>query len=127
MGASRDVALTGLPNRGISINTHAEAAISIDVVGSDSGVLFINKFTDGGTTTYVLPSLVDGKGKMYWFLNGQSTREIAVTAPSDCMMGVDSTYTTLTTTSNSSGDCGFCVCDGTNYFFFALSGTWTGT
>ena len=125
MGATRDVALTDLPFRGIVINTLAAAAASIDVEASDSGVLFINKYTT--KTTYTLPSLVEGKGKIFWFLNGQSTAEIAVTAPSDCMMGVDSTYTTLTTSTNSSGDNGFCVCDGTNYYFFALSGTWAGT
>lgn len=126
MGATRDVALTDLPFRGIVINTHTAAATSIDVEASDSGVLFINKFSTGGTTTYVLPSLAEGTGKVFWFLNGQSTRHIAVTAPSDCMMGSGSTYTTLTT-SSSSGDNGFCVCDGDNYYFFALSGTWGGT
>ncbi|GAF71174.1 unnamed protein product, partial [marine sediment metagenome] len=84
MGATRDVALSGLPIRGISIATLAEASASHTLVGSDSGVLFINKYTT--TTTYTLPSLVDGKGKIFWFLNAQSTGEIAVTAPSDCMM-----------------------------------------
>lgn len=124
---ARVVALTNLTFRGIIVNTHAEADGSIDVEGYDSGTMFINKYSSGGTTTYALPSLVDGTGKMFWFLNGQSTREIAVTAPSDSMMGVTETYTTLTTTSNSSGDCGFVVCDGTNYYFFAISGTWTGS
>lgn len=125
MGATRVVALNTLPFRGIIINTHTEGDGSIDVEAYDSGTLFINKFYTGGITTYTLPSLAEGKGKIFWFLNGQSTRHIRVTAPSACMMGVDGTYTTLTT-SSSSGDCGFCVCDGTNYFFFALFGTWAG-
>lgn len=125
MGATRDVAQIDIPFRGIIINTLAEADGSIDVEAYHSGTMFINKYTT--ITTYTLPSLVEGAGKIFWFLNGQSTAEIAVTAPSDCMMGVDDIYTTLTTSTNSSGDCGFCVCDGTNYFFFALSGTWAGS
>ena len=126
MGATRDIAQIDIPFRGIIINTHAEADGSIDVEGYHSGTTFINKYTSA-KTTYTLPSLVEGAGKMFWFLNGQSSQQIAVTAPSAIMMGVDGTYTTLTTTSNASGDCGFCVCDGTNYFFFALSGTWVGS
>jgi hypothetical protein len=125
MGATRDVCNIDIPIRGICINALADADASHTLVGSDSGTIFVNKYTT--TTTYTLPSLVDGTGKIFWFFNAQSTGEIAITAPSDCMIGEDSTYTTLTTTSNTSGDGGFVVCDGTSYYFFALQGTWNGS
>jgi hypothetical protein len=125
MGATRTIANIDIPVRGISIQTAAAATAAYTLVGSDSGVIFLNKYTT--TTTYTLPSLTDGTGKIFWFYNAQSTGEIAITAPSDCMIGEDDVYTTLTTTSNTSGDGGFVVCDGTNYFFFALQGTWNGS
>ena len=124
---SRDVALNELPMRGLAINADADNTNSFVLVGSDSGIIFINKETGTGVITYSLPSLVAGTGKIYWFYNAQTTQEIAITAPSDCMIGNTNTYTTLTTTSNDIGDSAFVTCDGTSYYFFAIAGTWSGS
>ena len=123
MGATRDVALTELPMRGISVNTLAGADSSITVVPSDSGILFVNKYTT--ETTYTLPAVADGAGKWFWFFNGQGSAAIKVAATTAIVLGIDSaTGTVITSGSNTSDSC-LVVGDGTNYFAFILDGSWT--
>lgn len=123
MGATRNVALTELPMRGIHINTLAEADASITVVPSDSGVLFVNKYTT--ETTYTLPLVADGAGKAFWFYNGQGSAAIKVAAQTAILMGGDSaTGTVLTSSSNTSDSC-VVFGDGTNYYGIILDGSWT--
>lgn len=123
MGATRDLALTELPIRGLSINPASGGSSAITVVPSDSGIMFINKF--GTETEYTLPLVAEGKGKMFWFYNAQSSTAVLVSAQTAILMGVNSaTGTTLTDGSNI-GDCCLVVGDGTNYFGFVLSGSWT--
>ena len=127
MGATRDIALNELPFRGISINAEADNVNAIIVVPSDSGVIFVNKESGTGTITYTLPAVALGAGKWFWFFNAQTTREIAVTALSACIISATSTYTTLTTSTNAIGDSGFIVGDGTYWYFFNIVGTWAGS
>ena len=107
--------------RGLVVN--ADTA-STTLVGADSGKMFLHTYTTNGT--YTLPALAAGKGKVFWFMNANTTSTLAITAPSDCMIGSDDTYTTLTSDAVA-GSCCMVVCDGTNYFCFEFSGTWSGS
>lgn len=124
MGAFRNVALTELPIRGISINADA-AGQTVNVVASDSGVMFVNK-EDAGVVTYNLPAVADAAGKMFWFFNAQATVNILVNAPADTMFaGNNLAADNVLADGPQCGDCGFVICDGTSYYFFGISGTWT--
>jgi len=123
MGAVRNVALSELPIRGISINADA-AGTTVNVVASDSGVMFINK-EDAGTVTYNLPAVATAAGKMFWFFDAQLTQALVINAPANTMfMGNDLAASTATSTAQA-GCSGFVICDGTSYYFFEIYGTWT--
>jgi len=118
------VALTELPIRGISINPDA-GGVTVNVVASDSGVMFMNK-EDASAVTYNLPAVADAAGKMFWFFNAQQTANIVINAPANTMfMANDLAASSATATGEACGDCGFVICDGTSYYFFEFNGTWT--
>ena len=120
---TRNIALNELPMRGISINTLSGANAAIAVVPSDSGILFVNKYTT--QTTYTLPPVAEGAGKAFWFYNGQGSAAIKVKAQSAILVGRDSvTGAVLTSASNVSDSC-VVFGDGTNYYAIILDGSWT--
>ena len=124
MGASRDIALSELPIRGVSIQTAADGDGSITVVPSDSGVIFVNKYITGNTT-YTLPAVALCAGKWFWFYNAQTTKTLIVDGDDTKMMGGGQTaYDSMTGTADT-GACGFILGDGTNYFFFEIARSWT--
>ena len=123
MGATRDVALTELPFRGISINPDA-AGTTVNVVASDSGVMFINK-EDASAVTYNLPAVADAKGKMFWFFEAQLSYGMVITAPANTMFMANDLAATTATATAQAGCAGFVICDGTSYYFFEIYGTWT--
>lgn len=125
MGATRDVALTELPFRGISINSTGGSA-TVNIVASDSGVIFINKYVDGDCT-YSLPPVAEGKGKMFWFFQAQNTKNMIVNAPANTMfMGNDLAASTANDkgTNIECGDCAMVIGDGTSYYFLEIYGDW---
>ena len=122
MGATRDVALSELNFRGISINPASEGSNTITVVASDSGLLFINKWATYHTT-YNLPAVAEGAGKMFWFYQGQATNNLIITAPAAIMITANAVNTTVTS-DNAYGSCGIVFGDGTNYYFIEIDGTW---
>lgn len=123
MGATRDVALTDLGFRGISINDATNGSAAVTVVPSDSGVMFVNEYASA--TTYTLPAVADGKGKWFWFYN-VGAGGIVVTALTACVVGLNNaaaTTVTFSTTSEMIGAGCFMQCDGTNYFVTPFAGT----
>ena len=126
MGATRDLALTGAPFRGIAINETGDSN-AVAVVASDSGILFINEFA--GTTTYTLPTVADMKGKWYSFYCNAAEAILVKGGTGDVMSGGNSGAATNNDKVTSGATIGsWCIvtCDGTNYFVFAGTGTWTG-
>ena len=124
MGATRDVALTELPLRGISINDATDGSTTVAVVASDSGVLFVNQ--QAGETTYTLPTVALGKGKWFWFFNQGAAGMVITSDTEDMIVGVNGVvYDTLSLTTGSAriGASALFFCDGTNYFAIAMSGT----
>ena len=122
MGATRDVALTELPFRGISINAEtSENVVAITVSPSDSGILFINKETNG-TVTYTLPAVADGKGKIFWFYEGTAkVIKLLITTTSIIGNATDKVASATAVL----GSCAFVIGDGDYYYLFAIAGTWT--
>ena len=108
--------------RGIS-TTPAAGQTAQTLVGSDSGMIFITHNT--ANITYTLPSLANGKGKVFWFMNCNTTSTLAITAPSTSMVCNDSATATTNTSDAVAGQWAMVTCDGTNYFCFEGSGTWT--
>ena len=125
MGATRDLALTSLPFRGIAINETGDSG-SVTVVASDSGLLFINEYA--GTTTYTLPTVADMKGKWYTFY-GNVAQDIVITGgTADVMSGGTASAVVDADKVTGGGAIGiWCavICDGTNYFVLPGVGTWT--
>lgn len=121
MGAARDIKLTNLPLRGISINSDAGGVTSIDVEASDSGIMFINK--EASTCTYTLPVVAEGAGKWFWFYSAV-TATLAITSPTAIVMGFDSATRTTITSNGTIGDCCMVIGDGTNYYAFVIYATW---
>lgn len=124
MGADRDVALTELPIRGISINTLADGGASHTLVGSDSGVIFINFYNS--TTTYNLPAVSAGKGKMFWFYAAVANDIIVYGPASSTIYGDGAIGQTLTGT-GAIGLCCMVIGDGTVYYAFEIAGSWATT
>ncbi len=122
MGATRDVALNELPIRGISINPESGDDVSITLVPSDSGVMFINKESTG-TVNYILPAVADAAGKWFWFYTAVA-QKIKVSAPTSTMYVGETTLQTDTFSASAIGESGMCICDGTYYYFLEISGTW---
>lgn len=123
MGATRDVALNELPVRGISINpiSASGGTTPITVVASDSGVMFVNRYASA--TTYNLPAVADGKGKMFWFYDGVGQTLIVYGPASSTVYGPTSLGQTLTGTADI-GICVMVVGDGDYYYAFCIHGGW---
>jgi len=124
MGATRDVALTELPFRGISLNAASGGSTTVTVVPSDSGVLLVNH--QAGATTYTLPTVALAKGKMFWFFNVGAGGIVITGASTDVMVGLNGAeYDTVTFSTGSAmiGASAAIFCDGTNYFCIPFAGT----
>ncbi len=100
--------------RGISTNVAATTAQTL--VASDSGMMFMNNST--GAMVYTLPTVALGKGKLYWFMNANTTGTLAITAPTTSMVCNDNGSATTNTSIAVAGLWAMVVCDGTNYFCF---------
>ena len=125
MGATRDVALNELPFRGLSINSTGAGA-TVNIVASDSGVIFINKYV-AGDCTYNLPSVADGKGKMFWFFQAQNSMNMIIAAPANTMFMADDLAATTANDKGTAIECGdsaMVIGDGTSYYFFEIYGAW---
>lgn len=122
VGVTRDVALTELPIRGISINTEAGDVTTITLVPSDSGILFVN-YESGGTVEYVLPAVADAAGKWFWFFTAVA-QIVKVTAPASTMYCGETALQTSNFSDSAIGEGGMCVCDGDYYYFFEICGSW---
>jgi len=124
MGATRDLAMTEMPMRGISINPESGGSAAITVVPSDSGLVFVNKYTTN--TVYTLPTATLCKGKYFWFFNAQATATIALTGgTADVMIGADDTAADTITDNNAIGNWAFVIGDGTNFYVITGVGTWS--
>lgn len=106
--------------RGIS-TTPAGGDTAQTLVGSDSGMIFITHNTSN--ITYTLPSLVNGKGKIFWFMNGNTTSTLTITAPTTSMIANNLVTATSSTCIADAGLWAMVVCDGTNYFCFSSGPT----
>lgn len=126
MGATRNTALNELNFRGISVNP-TSGTNTISIVPSDSGVMFINKNTDANTN-YVLPTTVaEGDGKIFWFLNAQTGKDMLITAPTNTLVAdntVIGNYVNMA--ANTIGYGAFVIGDGSKYYLFELGAlAWT--
>jgi hypothetical protein len=101
----------------------ATDATATTVTADDSGTLFINLSTSAHT--YNLPAVADGKGKHWLFYDADTTAAMKVASTAANIMGVDSATGTTLTDGSVLGDCVLIIGDGTNYFAFVISGTWT--
>ncbi len=124
MGATRDVALNELPIRGISINTLAGADATHTLVGSDSGVIFVNFYNSA--TTYNLPAVVDGKGKMFWFFAAVAANIVVYGPAASTIYGDGAIGRTLTGTGAIGLSC-MVIGDGDYYYAFEIAGSWATT
>ncbi len=102
--------------RGIRTNPASGGSTAIDVEAYDSGMIFINHFTTA--TTYTLPVVAEGKGKVFWFMNAQTTGTLVITSPTAIMVCNDNLTATTNTTDAVCGLWAMVVGDGTNYFCF---------
>ena len=95
------------------------------VTADDSGTLFINLGTSAHT--YTLPVVALGKGKCWFFYNGDGTTTIAITSGTAGVLMCDdnAAATTNTSTNHAVSDCCMVIGDGTYYYCFELHGTWT--
>ncbi len=118
----RDVALNELPIRGIAINDATANTASVTVYASDSGIVFVNKFAS--TTTYTLPAVADGAGKMWWFFGGVANNVVVYGPAATTIYGSAALGRTFTGTGAIGIGC-MVIGDGTYYYAFALGGTWT--
>lgn len=124
MGATRTVALTELPFRGISVNPATTGDTAITVVASDSGVLFVNE--QASAVTYTLPTVALAAGKMFWFFNVGAGGIVITGGSTDVMVGLNAAEADTVTFSTGSAMIGSsCAifCDGTNYFCMVFAGT----
>ncbi len=121
MGATRDVALSELPIRGISINTLAGEDSSHTLVGSDSGVMFINKWSSA--TTYTLPACAEGEGKWFWFY-GAYAANILITSPTAATLYGPAALGVTCTGTGAIGISCMVIGDGTYYYALPMSGSW---
>jgi len=123
---TRDTALNELSFRGISINAEADNVVTVNLEAYDSGIIFVNKETSADTT-YTLPAVAEGNGKMWWFFNANGTKNIAITAPSNIMYMANTVVNTTVTCAAETGSGAFVFGDGTYYYFTEFDGTWTST
>ena len=121
MGATRTVALNEMNWRGLAINTDDA---SHTLVASDSGIIFINNFATA--TTYTLPAVATGAGKMFMFINANTATSTVITSTTALIIGTTTAGVAKTTlTSVAVGDWGIIMGDGTNWFWFASPTVWT--
>jgi len=119
MGATRNTALSEQNLRGISVNPTA-GTNTINIVASDSGIMFINK-NNTANTNYVLPAVAASDGKMYWFLNGTTSAGFVITAPTNTLvMNNAVNANSATTGANTIGLGAVVVGDGSKYYLFEL-------
>lgn len=97
----------------------ADTAVTED----DSGTLFINLST--AEHTYTLPAVANGTGKSWMFYDGETTSAVKVVSPAADIMGIDSATGTTITSNSDIGDALLVIGDGTNYFAFEISGSWS--
>lgn len=127
VAGARDVALNEMNFRGFVINT-AETAITL--VASDSGIMFLQNYASA--STYTLPAVGTGKGKMFMFANINTAASTVITT-SDATALIKGCVTAgaacTTLTSAEMGNSALIVGDGTYWYFVAgFSGTvWTVT
>lgn len=117
MGATRTVAWTELPFRGISVNPASTGSAAITVVPSDSGVMFVNKYAS--TTTYTLPTVADAKGKLFVFFNAANADMVVEGGTEDAMVvenDAEADSNSFATSSHKIGGCFAIMCDGTSYY-----------
>ena len=122
----RDVALNELAFRGIAINDATANAATVQVYASDSGILFINKFAS--TTTYTLPAVADCAGKIFYFM-AYSAVSIVIAGTTAVMVGgtagTPGVVGLKVTSTAAIGAWAEIIGDGTNYYCFPGTGTWT--
>lgn len=119
MGATRNTALNELNFRGISVNP-TSGSNTVNIVASDSGVIFINKNT-GANTNYNLPAVADSDGKMFWFLNAQTSQDMNIIAPANTLVAdnvTDGNYVNMA--ADTIGHGCFIIGDGSSYYLFEL-------
>jgi len=123
MGATRDVALTELPIRGISINDATTGSAAVTVVASDSGVIFWNQYASA--TTYTLPTAALGKGKWFWFFNQGAGGMVISDGEVDTIVGLNgAAFDTLTFSTGSAmiGAACLAISDGTYWAVIPFAG-----
>ena len=121
----RDVALVGLPFRGIAVNDATNNAATVTVYASDSGIMFINEFA--GSTAYTLPAVADGKGKWFLFYGGVS-QDIVITGVTSVLVGGNASAGLVGATITGGGAIGiWCavIGDGDKWYAIPGTGTWT--
>lgn len=119
MGATRNTAVSELNLRGLSINPVA-GTNTINIVASDSGVMFINK-NNTAATNYVLPAVADADGKMFWFLNATNAGNFVITAPTNTLVANNAAdKETATTAASTVGLGAIVVGDGSKYYLFEM-------
>jgi hypothetical protein len=123
MGAALDIRFEPTMWRGISINTDSAA---ITVVPSDSGVIFVNKYTTGNCT-YTLPTAANSAGKIFWFFNAQTAYAIVISDPSsaDVMFVGDDTAADTATSPAETGHWCAVTSDGTSFYVLCGPVAWT--
>lgn len=100
------------------------SATATTVTADDSGTLFVDLSTSAHN--YTLPTIALGAGKHWVFFNGQTTAAITITGGTESVMMVnDSVIAKSVASGHVIGDCALVVCDGTYYYVFAITGTWT--
>ncbi len=123
MAVTRTHAFTEMPFRGIHVNT---ATAAYTLTRDDSGLFFLNQYTTN--TTYTLPAVADGIGKIFFFMNANTTSTLAITSPTaDTMVCNDDATATTNTCGADAGSWAMVIGDGTYYYCFEGSGTWTAT
>ena len=101
------------------------SATGTTVTADDSGTLFVNLSTSAHT--YTLPTVALGKGKIWHFLNAETTQTLAITGGStDLIMGgADGNLADTITSAAIAGESTSILCDGTYYYALGSNGTWT--
>ncbi len=119
---ARTLPLNEMNFRGLHVNTDTTA---YTLVASDSGVIFIQNFASA--TTYTLPSVSTGAGKMFMFLNANTATSTVITSTTALIVGTTTAGAAKTTlTSVAVGDAAMVYGDGTNWFWVNLAiAAWT--
>ena len=113
MVVARTVPLSEMNWRGLHINTDTSA---YTLVASDSGVIFIQNYASA--TTYTLPAVGTGAGKVFMFVNANTATSTVITSTTALIVGTTTAGAAKTTlTSVAVGDSAIIVGDGTNWFW----------